>query len=317
MIPNTRFFSALAVLILVAPSARAEDPAATAQLGTSDGVLARQGDAVVTQAEIDAAFSKIPTIHRLPFIRNGERVDMLIRSIIHNKLLVEAAREVGFDQSPLIKARLVLAEEKELSEAWIMKVLEDAPEVDFEVLAHEAWLANQDAWRTPEKVDVSHILVSSESRPAEDAEALAHELRNRLDDDPSLWDSLVAEYSEDPSKDSNRGRFESVKRGDMVEPFEDAAFSLEAEGEISQPVETSYGFHLIRLNRKIPSELRPFEEVKDQAIAQAREKYLEGYHSRYMRQLLADPLEVSEEGVEEMVKRYFGDDLELAPDYME
>ena len=63
--------------------------------------------------------------------------------------------------------------------------------------------------------------------------------------------------------------------------------------------------------------MRPFEEVREQAIEEARAAYLKDYRSRYMKQLLADPIEVSEEGVAEMVKRYFGEDLELAPEFME
>jgi parvulin-like peptidyl-prolyl isomerase len=88
-------------------------------------------------------------------------------------------------------------------------------------------------------------------------------------------------------------------------------------GEISSPVETAYGFHIIRLNRKIPGTVPPFEDIKAQAMQQARETYLKDYSTRYLKKTLSDPIELPDGAVEEMAKRYFGENLELAPDYSE
>ncbi|MCH7507218.1 MAG: hypothetical protein IID60_07950, partial [Proteobacteria bacterium] len=61
----------------------------------------------------------------------------------------------------------------------------------------------------------------------------------------------------------------------------------------------------------------PFEEVKAQAMTQAREKHVEAYRSRYLKKLLVDPIELPPGAVEAMAKRYFGEDLELAPVFEE
>jgi parvulin-like peptidyl-prolyl isomerase len=132
-----------------------------------------------------------------------------------------------------------------------------------------------------------------------------------------LFDDYVEEYSEDPSKGMNRGSFHSMQRGEMVKPFEDASFAMEVEGEISEPVETNYGFHIIRFNKRYPPRVKKYEDVKADAMTMARKRYLEDYRTRYIRKLIEDPIELPEGAVEAMAKRHFGENLELAPKYQE
>lgn len=270
---------------------------------------------MLTQGEIDAAFSRIPEQHRLAFIRSGERVDHLIRSLLQNKILAAEARKEGYDENVLVRERLALAAEKELADAWLDQVMAEAPAADYEALAYEHYLANPDQYRTPERVDVTHLLISSENKSEEKALEQIEALRAELDADPARFDDLVMEYSEDPSKSSNRGRFPFMMRGEMVAPFEEAAFALQQPGEITQPVRTDYGYHLIRLNRRIPSGVRPYETIKEEAVAKAKERHVTQYRSNYMRRVLSEPIELPEGAVQAMARRYFGENLELAPEF--
>lgn len=282
-----------------------------------DEPFAIQGDAVLTQAEIDAAFSKIPSEHRLAFIRSGERVNQLVVNLLRSKLVAMEAAAVDYDEGPLVQTRMVLAAERELAEAWMAHVIENAPEGDYEAMAYENYLANPDKFMTSALVDVSHILVSSENRSNEEALELATGIRQQILDNPGQFDALVQEFSEDPAKVGNKGRYHKVKREQMVKPFEDAAFSLENPGEISEPVETGYGYHIIRLDQSYPPALMPFEDVKARAIEQAKVKYQAEYRIRYLKELSSSPIELPDGAVESMAKRHFGDDFELAPDFEE
>jgi parvulin-like peptidyl-prolyl isomerase len=271
----------------------------------------------LTQAEIDAAFSRIPPEKRLPFIRDGGKVEVLVQNLLRNKILAEEARKAEYDKDTMVSLRLSLTEDKELAQEWLEKVVKDAPEVDYEAIAYEKYLLKPEAWKTEDRIDVSHILISSETRSAEAAKEQAMLLWEELQADPTRFDAMVEEYSEDPSKNVNGGRFPSVGRNDMVEPFEIAAFALEEAGEISLPVETNYGFHIIRLNQKIPGTVSPFEDIQAIAMQQVREKYLEDYKARYLKKTLSGPIELPEGAVVKMAKRYFGEDLELAPEFRE
>jgi peptidyl-prolyl cis-trans isomerase C len=314
---NIRILILFSLLTFSFSAVMADSHETSRELGQSQAPLAKQGGVVLTQAEIDAAFSKIPPEQRLPFIRMGDKVELLVRNLLRNKILAEEARKAGYDQQALVSLRLALATENELATEWIDKVVDDAPPVDYETIAYEHYLVDPEAWKTEDQIDVSHILISSESRPPEAAEHLALTLWDELKLEPDRFDSMVEEYSDDPSKGANGGRFPQVKRNDMVKPFEEAAFAMESPGDISPPVETAYGYHIIRLNRKMPGTISPFEEIKAIAMQQAREKYLADYKTRYLRKVLSDPLVLPDGATEEMAKRYFGEDLELAPVFSE
>lgn len=277
-----------------------------------DEVFARQGDVVITHAELDAAFDQIPLKYRTHFIRNGEKVDQLVRSLLHYKLIAADASKNGFDKEPLVVNRMQLSAEKELAEAWLTNVVENAPQADYEALAHEKYLVNPAAYQTEAMVDVSHILIKSDIRPEADALETITKIREELLENPALFDEYVMTYSEDPARQNNGGRYPNMARDQMVKPFEDMAFSMTEPGSISEPVKTSYGFHILRLNAQIAPETVPFESVKSQLVEEAMTEYLSQYQKRYITNTTAGVIEISPEAVEAMAKRYFGEDLELA-----
>lgn len=286
-------------------------------MAADDHIFAIQGDQVLTQDEMDAIFSEILENHRLPFIRDGERVDQKVQAILRMKQIAAAARLAGFDQEVVTKNRMMLAAEKALAEAWIQDVIANAPGGDYAAMAEEYYLANPDEFMSPEVLDVSHILISTETRAEEEALGIIENLSDQLAEVPGRFDEFVREYSEDPAKANNEGRYPQMQKGQMVKPFENAAFALKEPGEISEPVETAYGYHIIRLNGKKTSALVPFEQVKDPLVKQAEKKYISDYRLQYIIGLNSDPIEIPEGAVETMLKRYFGEDLENAPLYQE
>jgi len=276
-------------------------------------VIAYQGDVVLRQADIDAAFSKIPEEDRLRFIRDGSKVDQLIRVLLQRKVIAAEAKKVRYDQDDLVAARMQLEAERELAEAWMQEVMRQMPPADYEALAHEDYLANPGNYRSEGILDVSHILISTKERSPAEAKAIAETVFAKLEADPKSFDQLVVDYSDDPAKINNGGRYHEMTRGMMAAAFEEAAFNLNQPGEISKPVQTSYGWHIIRLNERSGNELPAYEEVKDEAIERARQQHLESYRGNYMRRILTAPVVVPPEAVEIMAKRHFGENLELAP----
>jgi peptidyl-prolyl cis-trans isomerase SurA len=117
--------------------------------------------------------------------------------------------------------------------------------------------------RRPSKgeIEVSHIMLrengDSDSTRAKD---FAFEVFDKLQKGMP-WNELCSEYSEDPSSKENGGRLRAFGVGAMpaVPEFEAAAFELQNPGDISDPVKTQFGWHIIRLDKKIP--LPSFEEI--------------------------------------------------------
>ncbi|MEJ2384286.1 MAG: peptidylprolyl isomerase [Xanthomonadales bacterium] len=277
----------------------------------ADDVFARQGDQQLSQGDMDAAFARIPEEDRLRFVRDGGRVNEIVTSLLRTRTIAADAEANGFAEEELVANRLRLGYERELARLWLERVVADAPEADYAALAREYYLGHPDEFMSPETLDVSHILIATDERSDEDALALIADIEARLAEDPSQFEALVDEFSDDPGKVNNRGRYPQMKRGDMVAAFEQAAFALEDAGQLSGPVQTGYGYHLIRLNGRTPAERIPYDEVKDALMEQEKRRYLAEYRERYIRQLLTDPIEIPDGAVETMARRYFGENLEL------
>jgi peptidyl-prolyl cis-trans isomerase C len=98
------------------------------------------------------------------------------------------------------------------------------------------------------------------------AKSTAENLGERLRDDPSLFAALASEFSDCPSANEG-GNLGQLTRGSTVAEFEKALENMEAGTISRQPVESRFGFHIIRLERKIEGELLPFEMVEPRIAA--------------------------------------------------
>lgn len=270
-------------------------------------VLAKRGKGIVTQATFTARANKIPEDIRLRTLRDGNRLNDVITNLLLRAQLAADAREAGFDNQDVVKERMRLAADAELGEAWLTHYVEIQPEADYEALAREYYQLNQDSMLSPKKIDVSHILISAKDHPEEEALEIANKVSQEVKEDPASFDDLVSKYSEDPSKSSNHGKFVGIGKGEMIKQFEDVAFAL-AEGEISEPVRTKYGYHIIRLDAHLPRTKRTFKEVKMQLMQSERKRHESRIKNNYLSGLTALSVEMSEEALKEMVRRQFGDE---------
>lgn len=124
---------------------------------------------------------------------------------------------------------------------------------------------NKAVYGQPEERRASHILLTAgEGGSASDkagARRKAEELLVQLRKNPNDFAKLAREFSKDPGSAAKGGDLGFFGRNMMVKPFEDAAFKLKP-GEISDVVETDFGFHIIRVDEVKPATYKPFEAVR-------------------------------------------------------
>jgi foldase protein PrsA len=115
--------------------------------------------------------------------------------------------------------------------------------------------ANKSQFVVPESVDARHVLVKTK--------AAADKVRALLaaDNTDANWAKVAKQYSVDPGSKNNGGTLGTFPKGRMVKPFENAAFGLKV-GEISQPVKTQFGYHVIEVLKKIPGSSKTFAQAK-------------------------------------------------------
>ncbi|PYX57528.1 MAG: hypothetical protein DMG73_13070 [Acidobacteria bacterium] len=128
-----------------------------------------------------------------------------------------------------------------------------------------------DDYRVPEQVKVSHILIKTplagadgkiDSKGVEEARKKAQDILNQLKAGAKFED-LAKKYSEDPGSGKQGGSLGWMGRGRTVPEFEKTAFSL-PKGQLSGLVQSSYGYHIIRIDDKQQAHVKPLAEVKDQ-----------------------------------------------------
>lgn len=114
-------------------------------------------------------------------------------------------------------------------------------------------------------VQVAHIFSKIPQRGSEEDKAAA---RKKIDDvytrlqSGESFEDLAAQYSDDKTTSSDGGKLAAFSTGKMVAEFEEAAFNLKKPGDYTKPIQTKYGFHIIKLIERKP--LQPYDEMKDQ-----------------------------------------------------
>lgn len=179
----------------------------------------------------------------------------LLEELVMQELLYSEAIENGYDNEDEFKAGLEQMKINILKQYAMRKLLGSIEVEDKEV--EEYYEEHKDAFVDQAAVRASHILVDSKEK----AEEAAEKIKNGLD-----FAEAAKEYSSCPSKDAG-GDLGEFTRGRMVPEFENAAFEMEV-GEVSEPVQTQFGYHIIKVTEKKEANKKSFDEVKEQAKAQ-------------------------------------------------
>jgi parvulin-like peptidyl-prolyl isomerase len=153
-------------------------------------------------------------------------------------------------------------------ERYLDKVISEEVPVDEEELKNRYRRLIQ----TDQSASVRHILMVTQGKSETEKQQIHKKMKNILAraKKGEDFEQLAKVYSEDPGSKDKGGLYENFKKGAMVKPFEDAAFSVPI-GEVSDIVETQYGYHILKIvDRK--SETRSFEEVKPELLQEVRKE---------------------------------------------
>lgn len=228
-------------------------PNATPSASAPDTVLARVDGSPITEADLGVA-AEDPSLN-LPGVPDDQKRDLLLGYLIDLRLAARAAEAAKLGQGPDFERRLAYAREKILLDLYL------EPEIEREVkrtVTPEAMRKLYDdtfSKAEPEvEIRARHVLVETEEEARK-----AHQ-RIRAGED---FAAVAGEMSKDPGSKANGGDLGFFTRDRMVAPFAEAAFKLEP-GQVSEPVKSPFGWHVIKVEERRNKPAPTFEQVKDQ-----------------------------------------------------
>ncbi len=219
---------------------------------TADTVVATVAGTPITLGELVAVRSGLPPQYQqLP---DEVLMGALVEQLTDQILLAEAARKAGLDQQRDVRLALETQARAVLADAYMQQALGD--EIS-DTAVQQAYDAQFAAAEPVEEVRAAHILV--------DEEETAKEIKGKLDEGADFA-ALAAEYGTDGTA-SRGGELGWFVHEQMVPEFADAAFAMEA-GTVSDPVQSPFGWHIIKLEERRERPAPPLDEVRDQIVEQ-------------------------------------------------
>jgi peptidyl-prolyl cis-trans isomerase C len=286
-----KIFALQRVLVLLAASFLA-----FGVVRADEETLIRGKTASITVADVRAdTDGRLPTELKARFLSRPDAVGQLAVTLYIRRVMAEQAKAAGLEKLPDVSAvlqtmteqakaaglekstdiatALRVASEKVLFEAWLRKL--DAENMPTDALlaqlARTTYVAKSEQFRVPEKVTVRHILVMNTDVEARaKVELLMTEVKAGAD-----FAALAIQHSADPGSASRGGVIGPFARGEMFKEFQDASFAMAKKGELSGIVQSRAGFHIIQFEERTAEFTKPYEEVKEQLLAETKADLLQ------------------------------------------
>ena len=233
-----------------------------------NNILATVGGMPITEEDVNEFLQNLGP--RGQAYNNPEGRKAILEQLVSNKLLLLDARRNLLEADPVFKAELAKMRDNLLVSFAAEKAFSSVNVSDKE--AEEYYENNKERFLAEESVNASHILVDSEEK--------ALEILGKIKSGEISFEDAAMQYSSCPSK-ANGGNLGDFGRGQMVPEFDVAVFEMEVGAISEAPVQTQFGYHLIKLISKKAEEVMPFAEIAPEIKdALLQEKRRSAYESK-------------------------------------
>lgn len=248
----TRTLSALATLVLVLAVSGpvfAQQDSGAAAAPDEDPVVARVNGSEIRRSDVATAYSRLPAQYKQVPI--NVIFPQIVQQLVDGELLAVAGRAEDLQNSDEVKEQMAEFEKVAIQQAYMNRLIAEGISEDELRKNYDETIANTEG---PLEVRSSHILVDNEQEGADIIKAL---------DGGADFAELARERSTGPSA-SRGGDLGFNVRSALVEPFADAAFALEPGTVGPEPVQTEFGWHVIKVVDKRRQPAPSFEESRAQ-----------------------------------------------------
>jgi len=227
----------------------------TGEKGLGEKDLVRINDLSISMEEFHQMLEKQPLEGKMKLLSEKETRDFLENYVIPREVLYQETKKRGLDKNKEILTKIEDAKRAILIEALLEEVLRGKVEVS-EGEIQRYYKENQALFTEPQEIKIRHIVVNSE--PA------LKEVVTKLSKGEN-FEKLASTYNIGNFKEDG-GNLGYIRRGQLAPPFaqfEEVAFSLRKRGEVSEVVNTPYGYHIIQLEDMRGTAVRPLNQVRE------------------------------------------------------
>jgi len=254
-------------------------------------IVATVGEQVIFDSDVDAELQHMPSsLQRrtyTPEIR--QRVEEIL---IRRAVLSQQAVAQGLDLKPDVFTSIREARDNILIDALKSQHLSEMP-MPAEKTIQAYYDSHHGDFAIPEQIHAAHILL----RDKKEADRLYDLLKNN----PNQFSRLAVKESLDDSNNTRGGDLNWFPRGVMAEAFEEVAFAMEKIGQISKPVETESGWHIIQLKGRKAKSMQSFADAEEEIVHVLQHQALE----QWVNELVAQA------NIHRKKKMAFGDSIDL------
>ena len=213
-------------------------------------ILATVGGKPITEMDVNMLIMQMG--QRASMYDNPQGRAMILEQLINNKLFLMDAQKNLYEREPAFKEQFNKVKEEMLSRYAVQKAVERVRVTDEE--AKKYFEEHPEEFAPEMTFSASHILVETEEKAAEIAE--------QIKSGELTFEDAAMQFSSCPSG-KNGGSLGEFGHGQMVPEFENACAALE-EGEMSAPVQTQFGWHLVKLTSKGMGKAVEYKDVSEQ-----------------------------------------------------
>ncbi|MBB3901964.1 peptidylprolyl isomerase [Methylobacterium brachythecii] len=231
------------------PAAAPGTPAAPTAKPSPDTVVAKVNGAPITQGDLNIA-GEDPALS-LPGVDESGKKGLLVDYMIDLRVGAQAADAAKVGDSPEFKRKLAYFRDKLLLDDYLEQEAKKAATPEAAKALYDQTVKSM---KPEEEVHARHILVDNEA----DAKKIAARVKGGED-----FSKIAGELSKDPGSKTEGGDLGWFTKERMVAPFAEAAFKM-SPGEVSDPVKTQFGWHVIKVEEKRTKPIPSFDEMKEQ-----------------------------------------------------
>lgn len=218
---------------------------------SEDPVIAKIDGTKITKKDFLNKLNRLPEWARGRF-QDKEGKEQFLDELIKQELLYQEAKKAGLHRDKEFQARVEEFKKMDLIGALLKKEVDEKVKVDDKKVK-DFYDKNPSSFKVGEEVKASHILLSTE----EEAKAALERVKKGED-----FTKLAKTLSKDKDSAKRGGDLGFFGRGQVVPEFEEVAFNLKT-GEVSSPIKTQFGYHIIKVTGRKEGKMLDFEEVKD------------------------------------------------------